>query len=128
MSTEHAHEHDHEYGPTPPGAKHEHTDIDVECRLQVRAVAGGGDADLGRASSTARSGSSKGEGQRRTRRAQEYPLAVGQRKEPPTPNLQNQPFKDIYTLRQGEAGRLAATGGSTRMAASRACRSIARWM
>ena len=32
--------------------------------------------------------------------AQKYPLAVGVHKEPPTPNLQNQPFKDIYLLRQ----------------------------
>ena len=34
--------------------------------------------------------------------AQKYPLAAGVRKDPPAPNLQNQPFKDIYQLRQGE--------------------------
>ena len=42
--------------------------------------------------------------------AQKYPLAVGQQKEPPTPNLQNQPFKDIYMLRQGEAEKLTSYG------------------
>ena len=37
------------------------------------------------------------------RTLQAYPLAVGQAKEPPAPNLQKQPFKDVYMLRQAEA-------------------------
>ena len=42
--------------------------------------------------------------------AQKYPLAVGQSKQPPAPNLQTQPFKDIYMLRQAEATRLGSYG------------------
>ncbi|MDP2054473.1 MAG: hypothetical protein Q8L75_12610, partial [Acidobacteriota bacterium] len=38
--------------------------------------------------------------------AQKYPLAVGQQRNPPVPNLQMQPFKDIYVLHEGEAQKL----------------------
>ncbi|MEO7133853.1 MAG: hypothetical protein ABI024_06490 [Vicinamibacterales bacterium] len=107
MSTDHAH--DPEYGPTPPGAKYEHTDIDVSVGykfglwlaismlISIGIVTGvfylfeGRD----RAANLA---------------AQQYPLAVGQRKEPPPPNLQKQPFKDIYLLRQSEAAKLSSYG------------------
>ena len=41
---------------------------------------------------------------------QQYPLAVGQAKEPPAPNLQKQPFKDVYMLRQAEALKLGSYG------------------
>ena len=41
---------------------------------------------------------------------QKYPLAVGQAKEPPAPNLQKQPFKDVYMLRQAEALKLGSYG------------------
>jgi hypothetical protein len=41
---------------------------------------------------------------------QQYPLAVGQVKEPPAPRLQTQPFKDIYLLHQGEAEKLGSYG------------------
>lgn len=110
MSTnEHVNEHDLEYGPTPPGAKYEHTDIDtsvgykfalwliVAMLISVAIVYGtfwffenrtaGADAA-----------------------AQRYPLAVGQEKNPPAPNLQNQPFKDVYLLRKGEAEKLESYG------------------
>ena len=52
------------------------------------------------------------EGQERAANAaaQKYPLAVGQQKEPPAPNLQTQPFKDIYKLRLGEAQKLGSYG------------------
>ncbi|MGE0864535.1 MAG: hypothetical protein AB7P34_11600, partial [Vicinamibacterales bacterium] len=42
--------------------------------------------------------------------AQKYPLAVGQQRNPPAPNLQMQPFKDVYMLRQGEADKLGSYG------------------
>jgi hypothetical protein len=109
MSTEHVSEHDYEYGPTPPGAQHEHTDIDpsvgykfavwlvVAMLLSVAIVFGvfyffesqTKAADVV---------------------AQKYPLAVGQPKAPPLPNLQNQPFKDIYNLRSDEATKLTSYG------------------
>ena len=109
MSTEHLSEHDLEYGPPPPGAKYEHTDIDVSVGYKFalwlavamvisafivygtfyfferRAAA----ADVA---------------------AQKYPLAVGQQKAPPLPNLQAQPFRDIYQLRHGEDQKLTGYG------------------
>jgi hypothetical protein len=125
MSTEHAHHHDPEYGPTPPGAKYEHTDIDVSVGYKF---------GLWLAISMLISiGIVTGvfyffEGQEKKANviAQKYPLAVGQPKEPPTPHLQNQPFKDIYTLRQGEAQKLSSygwvdkEGGITRLPIDRA--------
>ncbi len=41
---------------------------------------------------------------------QKYPLAQGLDQEPPAPRLQQQPFKDVYLLRLGEAERLASYG------------------
>ena len=101
--------HDLEYGATPPGAKYEHTDIDtsvgykfalwlaVAMAISVVIVYGvfwffegqTKDADA---------------------TAQKYPLAVGQEKTPPAPNLQTQPFKDVYLLRKGEAEKLESYG------------------
>ena len=109
MSTEHLHEPDLEYGPTPPGSKHEHTDIDVQVGYKF---------GLWLAVSMLISiGIVTGafyffEGQEKSANAlaQKYPLAVGQSKQPPTPNLQNQPFKDLYTLRQGEMEKLSSYG------------------
>jgi len=125
MSTEHVSEHDLEYGPTPEGAKHEHTDIDpgvgykfamwlgVSMLISVGIVYGA--FRLFEAQESAAS-----------RRAVAYPLAAGQHLEPPTPNLQRQPFKDIYELRLGENEKLAAygwvdkDGGVTRIPIDRA--------
>src|SRR5262245_35156669 len=125
MSTEHASEHDLEYGPTPPGANYEHTDIDpnigykfaswlsVAVLISAGIVYGAFYAFEGRektASST----------------AHVYPLADGLAKDPPTPNLQKQPFKDIYELRQGENEKLTGyawvdkEGGVTRIPIDRA--------
>lgn len=125
MSTEHPTEHDLEYGPTPPGAKHEHTDIDpsigykfASWLLVAMLISAGivyGAFRLferqERAAGTL---------------AQKYPLAAGVHKDPPTPNLQNQPFKDIYQLRQGETEKLTSyawvdkEGGVTRIPIDRA--------
>ena len=111
MSTDHAHDHAHdpEYGPTPKGAKYEHTDIDVSVGykfglwlavsmlISVAIVTGVFKLFESRLHSE-------------NVLAQKYPLAVGQHKQPPTPNLQNQPFKDIYMLRQGENEKLTSYG------------------
>jgi hypothetical protein len=107
MSTDHGT--DLEYGPTPPGAKYEHTDIDVAVGykfalwlaismvISIGIVTGVFYFFEGRATTA-------------NALAQKYPLAVGQHKEPPTPHLQNQPFKDIYMLRQGETEKLTSYG------------------
>ena len=42
--------------------------------------------------------------------AQQFPLAAGQEKEPPSPRLQTQPFKDVYLLKQGQGERLESFG------------------
>jgi len=126
MSTnEHAHEQDLEYGPTPPGAKYEHTDIDtsvgykfalwliVAMLISVAIVYG-----------TFRLFESQM--QTADAVAQKYPLAAGQAKNPPAPNLQTQPFKDVYLLRKGEAEKLESygwvdkEGGVTRIPIDRA--------
>jgi hypothetical protein len=125
MSTEHVSEHDLEYGSTPVGAKYEHTDIDVNVGykfalwlavamlISVGIVYGTFFFFEGR-EKTANSD------------AQKYPLAIGQLKSPPLPNLQKQPFKDIYELRLGENEKLAAygwvdkDGGVTRIPIDRA--------
>lgn len=102
-------EQDLEYGPTPPGAKYEHTDIDTSIGYKFAlwlAVA-----------MMLSAGIVYGtfwffEGQTRTADAvaQKYPLAVGQDKTPLAPNLQTQPFKDIYLLRKSEAEKLDSYG------------------
>ncbi len=109
MSTDHPSEHDLEYGPTPPGAKYEHTDIDVSIGykfglwLTVSIV-------ISFAIVYGTFWFFEGRSQSDNQAAQKYPLAVGQVKAPPAPNLQNQPFKDIYTLHKGEAERLGSYG------------------
>src|SRR6185436_9634131 len=58
--------------------------------------------------------------------AQKYPLAASARHEPPSPNLQTQPFKDVYMLRLGENEKLSSygwvdkDGGVTRIPIDRA--------
>ena len=122
MSTEHL---DDEYGPTPPGAKYEHTDIDVDVSrkfamwLFVSML-----ASFGIVYGTF--WFFEGREQAASAAAQKYPLAVSVHKEPPGPNLQKQPFKDIYTLRQGENEKLSSygwvdkDGGVTRIPIDRA--------
>ncbi|MDO8677325.1 MAG: hypothetical protein Q7R30_02005 [Acidobacteriota bacterium] len=110
MSTnEHMNEHDIEYGPTPAGAQHEHTDIDpsvgykfavwlVVAMLLSVAMVYGTFFFFERQQKAA------------DVVAQTYPLSVGLPKLPPVPNLQNQPFKDIYQLRNAEAEKLSTYG------------------
>jgi len=110
MSTnEHASEHDVEYGPTPPGAQYEHTDIDtsvgykfalwlvVAMLISVAIVYG-------------TFWFFENQSQAADAAVQKYPLAAGQERNPPTPNLQMQPFKDIYVLHEGEAQKLGTYG------------------
>ena len=108
MSTEHVSEHDFEYGPTPPGAQHEHTDIDpsvgykfavwlVVAMLLSAAIVYGTFVFFERQQTNA------------DVIAQKYPLADKTR-QPPTPNLQNQPFKDVYQLQHTEAEKLTTYG------------------
>jgi hypothetical protein len=102
-------EHDLEYGPTPTGAKHEHTDIDVNvgykfglwlavAMLISAGIVYGSFMFFERQVQTA------------TAIAQKYPLASEGAKQAPPPNLQTQPFKDIYALRHGENQKLTSYG------------------
>ncbi|HEX6163449.1 MAG TPA: hypothetical protein VFZ31_08790 [Vicinamibacterales bacterium] len=110
MSTEHVSEHDLEYGPTPPGAKYEHTDIDVAVGykfalwlsvamvISIAIVYGTFWFFEGRTRSA-------------NEQAQKYPLAASvPAKAPPTPNLQTQPFRDVYALREAENKKLTEYG------------------
>jgi hypothetical protein len=100
---------DLEYGPNPPGARYEHTDIEPEfgyrfaAWLAVAMLISAGiiygafwmfDRQEKAASPTVLT----------------YPLAAGVPKEPPSPRLQTQPFKDVYLLRQSEADVLGSYG------------------
>ena len=109
MSTEHENEPNLEYGPTPPGAKHEHTDVDVSvgykfgfwlavAMLISAGIVYGSFWFFEREAKTADS------------LAQKYPLAIDRVREAPLPNLQKQPFKDIYELRQIENQKLTSYG------------------
>jgi hypothetical protein len=105
MSTEH----DLEYGATPAGAQYEHTDINVgigysfgswllvAMALSLGLVYGVFWVFEGRKAESDVA-------------AQQFPLAAGLDKEPPSPRLQTQPFKDVYLLRQGQGERLEAFG------------------
>ena len=108
--SEHLNEHDLEYGPTPPGAKYEHTDIDVSVGykfalwlvvsmvLSVAIVYGAFVFFEGQQQSADVLG-------------QKYPLAAGAPAQgPPSPNLQTQPFRDIYELRAEEGRKLSGYG------------------
>ena len=118
-------EHDLEYGPNPPGAKYEHTDIDTSVGYKfalwlVVAMA------ISVAIVYGTFFFFEGQTQKADAVAQKYPLAVGQTKTPPLPNLQTQPFKDVYLLRKSEAEKLESygwvdkEGGVTRIPIDRA--------
>jgi hypothetical protein len=106
---DHQHEHEVEYGPNPPGTTYEHSDIDPSIGYRFAlwlAVAMVASAALVygafwyfRSNEVARDA-----------QVQQFPLAAGVVKDPPTPRLQTQPFKDLYLLRQDEATRLETYG------------------
>jgi hypothetical protein len=100
---------DLEYGPTPEDAAREYTDIEpsiawkfaiwlaVSMVISVAIVYGTFWFFESREAATDRA-------------AQVFPLAAGAVKAPPAPNLQTQPFKDIFMLRQHETERLTEYG------------------
>ena len=103
------HEADLEYGPTPEDATREHTDIEPSIAwkfaiwLSVAMV-----LSLAIVYGTFWFFESREESVNRA--AQVFPLAAGQKREPPRPQLQTQPFKDIYTLRGTETEKLSEYG------------------
>ena len=110
MSTEHLSEHDIEYGPTPPGAKYEHTDIDPSVGykfalwLSVAML-----ISAGIVFGTFRFFESRAVAADVA--AQKYPLAATQKpRTAPLPQLQKQPFKDVYELRDAETKKLTGYG------------------
>jgi len=102
-------EHDPEYGPTPAGAQYEHTDIDVSIGYNFGLwLVGAMVLSLGIVYGAfwlfERQNAANDVA------VQQFPLAVGQDKEPPAPRLQTQPFKDVYLLRQDSNERLNSYG------------------
>jgi hypothetical protein len=118
MSTEHvtsstslgANQHDLEYGPTPPGAKYEHTDIDPNIGYQFALwLTVAMLISFGIVYGTFFF--FEGREVKANEAAEKYPLAATvPRRQPPSPNLQTQPFKDVYMLRQGETEKLTNYG------------------
>ena len=100
---------DLEYGPTPPDSEYEHTDIDPGIAgkfavwLGIAMILSGGIV-------YGTFWLFEGREQSWNQQNQQYPLAVGQTKEPPTPRLQTQPFKDLYQLRSAEHDKLTSYG------------------
>lgn len=100
---------DLEYGPTPDDAEYEHTDIEpsiaskfalwlgIAMVISVGIVYGTFWLFEGRELSAGQA-------------AQQFPLAVGQVKEPTGPRLQVQPFKDVYQLKSAENEKLRSYG------------------
>jgi hypothetical protein len=112
MSTEHVSEHDLEYGPNPPGAQYEHTDIDPAVGYKFALwLAVAMFISFGIVYGTFWFFERREEAA--SVAAKQYPLVSKEdadKKEPPTPHLQKQPFKDIYMLRQGETEKLTSYG------------------
>ena len=100
---------DLEYGPTPADAEYEHTDIEPTIAskfaiwLTVAML-----ISLGLVYGTF--WLFEGQAQTAAATAQQYPLAVGQVKEPTGPRLQVQPFKDVYQLKSAEHQKLTSYG------------------
>jgi hypothetical protein len=100
---------DLEYASTPEDAEYEHTDIEP-------AIAGR--FALWLAVAMLISGAIvygtfwlfEGRAETLNRETQQFPLAAGQSKEPPTPRLQTQPFKDVYQLKSAQLDKLHSYG------------------
>jgi len=108
--SEHVSEHDLEYGPTPPGAKYEHTDIDVNVGYKFALwLAVAMIISVGIVYGTF--WFFEGQAKSADVRAQKYPLVDAHVvKTPPLPNLQKQPFKDVFQLREEENKKLLGYG------------------
>jgi hypothetical protein len=100
---------DREYGPTPADAEYEHTDIEPGIAgkfalwLAIAMVISGGIV-------YGTFWLFEGQQVSRDQQVQQFPLAAGQMKEPPTPRLQTQPFKDVTQLKQGQLDKLSSYG------------------
>lgn len=100
---------DLEYGPTPEDAEYEHTDIEpgivgkFALWLAIAMVISGGIV-------YGTFWLFEGQEVVRNEQAQRFPLAAGQVKEPPTPRLQTQPFRDVHQLRQEQLEKLSSYG------------------
>jgi hypothetical protein len=100
---------DLEYLSTPSDAEYEHTDIEPGIAgkfavwLAIAMVISGaivyGTFWL-----------FEGREQVANQMSQQFPLAAGQPKEPPTPRLQTQPFKDLYQLKTTQLEKLNSYG------------------
>jgi hypothetical protein len=100
---------DLEYGPTPENSEYEHTDIDPSIAGKFAVWLG-----IAMALSVAIVYGTfwlfEGQAQSLSQETQQFPLAAGVSKEPPTPRLQTQPFKDVYQLKQGQRDKLTSYG------------------
>lgn len=100
---------DLEYGPTPAGAQYEHTDIDPGVGykfglwLAVSMVIGAGIV-YGTYTFLERTTTSREEA------ARQFPIAAGKSQEPPAPQLQTQPFKDVMQLKGEQLDALHGYG------------------
>jgi hypothetical protein len=100
---------DLEYLSTPPDAEYEHTDIEPAIAgkfavwLAIAMVISGGIV-------YGTFWLFEGREQVANQMAQQFPLAAGQPKEPPTPRLQTQPFKDVYQLKTAQLEKLNSYG------------------
>ena len=102
-------ESDLEYGPTPAHSTYEHTDIEpaiaarfalwlfISMVISAGIVYGTFWLFEGRESQASEA-------------AQVFPLAAGQTRDPQGPQLQRQPFKDIYQLKNDERQKLTTYG------------------
>jgi hypothetical protein len=100
---------DLEYAATPADAEYEHTDIDPGIAgkfalwLAIAMI-------LSAAIVYGTFWLFEGQAQTMNRESQQFPLAVGQVREPPTPRLQTQPFKDVWQLKSAQLERLQGYG------------------
>ena len=100
---------DLEYAATPPDSEYEHTDIEpaiagrfavwlaVSMLISAAIVYGTFWLFESREETI-------------NRAAVQFPMAAGQVREPPTPRLQTQPFKDVYQLKQEQIDKLHSYG------------------
>jgi hypothetical protein len=120
---------DLEYGATPENANREHTDIEPSIAWTF-AIWLGIAMLISAAIVYGTFWFFEGREERANRAAQVFPLAAGQLREPPAPQLQTQPFKDIFTLRTSEQEKLSGYGwidkgtGTARIPISEAMRLV----